>query len=88
MFHVEDSAAVVTILGWVEAVKGFVPDSLKKLLPLLAVGLGVAYAFGVKPNNNSGTVQTLILGVVLGLTAAGTYSAVKNGAEKMAAGKK
>lgn len=72
-----DAAAVPTICGWLEWVKPFVPERYWKFLPVVAVGLGVLYAFTLRERSDS-AIQSVATGLVLGLTASGAWSAAKN----------
>lgn len=64
------------ITGVVQALKvAFLPS---KLAGLLSIVLGVLFSVGV---NHAVTVETVIMGVVFGLSASGFYDGVKIGAE-------
>lgn len=73
--HVEDGAATATITGWVQLVKGWLPEKHWKFLPAVSIGCGILYALAAKPGS-SGMGQRLLAGVILGLTASGLFSAV------------
>lgn len=82
-FNLEDTSAPVAINGWVQIVKGFIPESWRdKLTPVLVIGMGIAYAFVFKPGPVSDWKQSLALGVLLGLTAMGTFVGVKKAFSK------
>lgn len=81
-FDIEDSAAIVTISGWVQIVKTWIPEKFNHFAPLISMICGIVYIIAVKPSTGSGFFKNATLGVVLGLTACGTYSAVKNASER------
>lgn len=72
-----DAGAVPVILGWCQMVKGLVPESWKRFIPLFAVGAGVLYATAIKPGEGA-LGQRIALGFMLGMTAAGTWSSGKS----------
>ena len=82
-FNFEDSAAMVTITGWVQVVKRWLPETLAAWMPLVAILCGVMYATGAKPGGTRNLVESIVLGVMLGLSACGTFEVAKNAAEKM-----
>lgn len=89
-FNLEDSAAMVTITGYVGIVHKYVPEKYGKLMPLVAIAVGIGYAFAIKPGPVMSASQSIALGVMLGLSACGAYSSTKAGVEfakEMKAGK-
>lgn len=77
---VVDAGAVGAVMGWLQAIKGFMPEKAKKFLPVLAVVLGVAYAFLMRPGCSAG-MECAVVGLGIGLSASGLFSGVKNGLE-------
>ena len=81
---VADGAAIVTINGWIELfVKPFIGDTAKKFTPLICVGMGIAYAYLMRPGPKS-AAQCIASGVILGLAACGAWSGTKNGVQVFA----
>jgi hypothetical protein len=70
-------AMVPVVIGLVAAATGL--GMPKKLAPVLAVGLGVAV--GVLYVNPGDTMQGVLSGVAIGLSAVGLYSGAKNALE-------
>jgi hypothetical protein len=88
-FNIEDTAAIVSIAGQVQVVKRWLPDKWLKLLPVVAIAFGVLYAFAIKPDGHGVTMaQSIALGVMLGISATGIHSGMKNGVEFVKNGKK
>ncbi|MDL2273969.1 hypothetical protein LJC34_05465 [Oscillospiraceae bacterium OttesenSCG-928-G22] len=77
----EISIAVVIaiIVGLAEALKRFGVNP--KWIPAFDLAFGVIGAFLYSRISPMGVAETIFLGLVMGLTAAGLYSGVKNTAE-------
>jgi hypothetical protein len=73
--HLQDGVAVPTIVGLLNWLKLALPDTAKKWLPLVAIGLGVGYAFAYKSGLPTGAWITT--GFTLGLAAAGVYDGAR-----------
>lgn len=87
MMNYEDAAAVPMINGWVEIVKRFIPDRFHRFLPLAAMAFGVLYAFAIKPGKVENPIERGMVGLVLGLTAAGAFEGARHLLAKPAAPK-
>lgn len=73
-----DSAAVASIVGWTNVIRGFMPDSWSKYLPIFAIVFGVLYAIQLRPEGpKGGIIPCLLTGGMLGLSAAGAYRGSK-----------
>ena len=81
-FNVEDTVSIPTINGWVMLMKRFVPAKyVEKIpLPLLCIVLGIAYTVLLKPGPCP-IGQKIVLGIMLGGTAAGGHAAIRKTAK-------
>lgn len=73
----EEFAVIPVITGVVQALKmAFLPS---KFAGVLSIVLGVLFACGI---NHGVTVESVVMGVVFGLSSAGTYDITKMGINK------
>lgn len=84
---VKDAGAVGAIVGIVQLIKTMTPEKLYKWLPLAALALGVAYSFAARQAGTDAFTR-IMMGLQLGLAAAGSFSMVKNLAHKQEAAPK
>jgi hypothetical protein len=83
MNEVQDVGAIGVILGWVQVIRGVVPDSWRRALPLFALALGLIYSLVFRTGATLG--QRLAAGITLGFAAAGTFSGAKKLMERKGA---
>jgi len=76
MQEVLSGGAVPSVVGLVQWVKRFLPETGHKYLPLVAMALGVFYAFSYRPEATIGA--TVGSGLEIGLAAAGTFASVNS----------
>lgn len=81
VFNLEDSAATLTITGWVDRVKALLPEKHWKWMPVVSVVVGIAYAVMAKPGYAS-LANRIALGAMLGLTASGLFAGVNSALKK------
>lgn len=74
-------SAVLVIIGLVQLVKSVMPDNLHKYGGILAVALGLGASYGYTFFSETEMFQAIIIGLALGLSAAGLYSTQKNARE-------
>lgn len=73
----QEFAIIPVITGVVQALKmAFLPS---KFAGVLSIVLGVLFACGI---NHAVTFETVVMGVVFGLSSAGTYDITKMGINK------
>lgn len=72
-FNPEDLSATGVILGQLQIVKRFIPEKFLKLLPLVAIGLGILYVYTVKPGASHSVAASVTMGFALGISAVGLY---------------
>lgn len=85
--NAEDAAVVPVINGWIEWAKPFIPNALKKFTPLLAIVLGIGYAFTMKPDACD-LVSKIVTGVGLGMGAVGMHATVRKSGKGVVEAKK
>lgn len=67
-------SAVPVITGFLQAVKGVIPD---KLVPFAAMATGVVWNVGLTAGTDEFDRTAIFLGLVIGLAASGLYSGGK-----------
>lgn len=77
-----DAGAAGVIIGWVQVVKGIIPESWSKWLPLVAIALGVVYTLVVNPSLEQPIAAQIGKGIMIGFTAAGAFTGIKRLANK------
>lgn len=82
-FNMEDGTALFAINGYVQVVKRWLPEKLKVYMPLIPVLCGILYVFLVKPGGVTSLMDTISLGVMLGLSASGAYAGAKHVVENV-----
>ena len=76
--NVYDGAALVVVCGWVNLIKAVVPASWSRWMPVAAIACGILYALQVRPAGAAGGLfSAILMGVTVGLGAAGTFSGAK-----------
>jgi len=78
---IQDAGASGVILGWVQVIKGLVPKSWARYLPVACVLLGEVYVWGFGDPAEP-VLKKIVRGFVVGLTAAGVYAGTKATFEK------
>lgn len=71
----QDGVAVPAVVGLVNRIKARLPDDQKKWLPLVALLLGIAYAFLYSAGKS--VQETLAKGMTIGLAASGAFDGVR-----------
>ena len=81
-----DGVASVAVIGYTNIVMGCIPDKIKEYSGtpvLVSIICGILYALQVRsPEMNKGIVDTLVVGLMVGIMAAGGYSGGKALANK------
>ncbi len=74
-------SAVVIIIGFIQLLKGVIHKNYHKYGGVIAVVLGIAISFGYTFYAETEVFNAVIVGLAIGLSAAGLYSTQKNARE-------